>query len=108
MFYVHGLNPVEGNVTAAFKVIQHVLRSASNKDHTVAHAQYCGETTLRSGHCCMMSDGRAFDLNALQLAVSGDMCGEASKLSGAARSFVGVVEVPPCLSLSHASSFKQR
>ena len=40
MFYVHGLNPVEGNVTAAFKVIQHVLRSASNKDHTVAYAQY--------------------------------------------------------------------
>jgi hypothetical protein len=50
----------------------------------------CGETVQ-----AVMSDDRADRPNPLQLARSGDNCGEASKLS-----FVGGgIEVPPCLSL---------
>ena len=69
--------------------------------HTVASNAHMwrdqGQTTMRPGHCCMMSDDRAYSLNALQLAVSGDRCGEARPSS---LSRGRCVEVPPCLSLS--------
>ena len=97
MFCDNGIDPFEYDVTAAcwaLVVIQHVLPSASNKDHTVACSD---QTTMRPGHWCMMSDDRASSLNALQLAVSGDRCGEA-RPSSLSRGFS--VEVPPCLSLS--------
>jgi hypothetical protein len=55
----------------------------------------CGETVQ-----AVMSDDRADRPNPLQLARSGDNCGEASKLS-----FVGGgIEVPPCLSLLPSST----
>jgi hypothetical protein len=90
-----------------------VLRSASNKDHIVACTHmWRDQTTRRPGHCCMMSVDRAYSLNALQLAWSGGYCGEASKLSLELLGFVGLVEVPPCLSLSPTQraevSFRRR
>jgi len=89
-----------------FKVIQHVLQSASNKDHTVAYAHMWRDQTalLRPGHSCMMSDDRAYELNVLRLVCERGQCGDWPMLSivllrfvGSGRRYLRVCLSPPTL-----------